>query len=94
MCGWNGYGGMWNGGYGSSWGWVGWIITAVVLVLIFAALIAVVVFAVRYLTGGGHRGPGGHQTRGAEDVLAERFARGEIDENEYRQRVTALREHR
>jgi len=89
MC-WNGYGGMWNGG----WGWIGWIITAVVLVLIFAALIAAVVFAIRYLSGG-HRGLGGSQrARGAEDVLAERFARGEIDADEYRQRVTLLREHR
>ena len=93
MCGWNGYGGMWNGGYGG-WGWVGWIITAIALVLIFATLTAAVVFAVRYFAGGGHRGPGGHQMRGAEDVLAERFAGGEIDEDEYRQRVTALREHR
>ena len=93
MCGWNGYGGMWNGGYGGGWGWVGWIITAVVLVLIFAALIAAVVFAVRYLSG--HRGLGGSQpARGAEDVLAERFARGEIDEDDYRARVTALREDR
>lgn len=63
------------------------------LVLIFATLITAVVFAVRYLSG--HRGLGGsQQARGAEDVLAERFARGEIDEDEYRQRVTALREHR
>ena len=28
----------------------------------------------------------------AEDVLAERFARGEIDEDEYRKRRAALRE--
>jgi putative membrane protein len=27
-------------------------------------------------------------------VLAERFARGEIDDDEYRQRMTTLREHR
>ncbi|MGB8503848.1 MAG: SHOCT domain-containing protein [Mycobacterium sp.] len=93
MCGWNGYGGMWNGGYGSGWGWVGWIITAIVLVVFFAVLITAVVVAARSLTGG-HRGPGGHQVRGAEDVLAERFARGEIDADEYRQRVTLLREHR
>ncbi len=93
MCGWNGYGGMWNGGYGGGWGWVGWIITAVVLVVIFAALITAVVFGVRYLSG--HHGLGdSQQARGAEDVLAERFARGEIDADEYRQRVTLLREHR
>lgn len=93
MCRWNGYGGMWNGGYGG-WGWFGWIITAVVLVVIFAALITAVVFAVRYLSG--HRGDlGGYQqARAAEGVLAERFARGEIDADEYRRRVTLLHEHR
>lgn len=88
MCGWDGGNGwMWNGGWG------GWILTAVVLVVFFALLITAVVVAVRYLGGGGgHRGSA--QARGAEDVLAERFARGEIDDEEYRKRVTLLREHR
>lgn len=95
MCGWGGNGWMMNGGYGGGWGWVGWIVTAVVLVLIFAALITAVVFAVRYFSGDGHRGPGSpQQARSAEDVLAERFARGEIEEDEYRRRMTALHEHR
>ena len=30
---------------------------------------------------------------GAEDVLAERFARGEIDENEYLARLTVIKSH-
>jgi uncharacterized membrane protein len=34
---------------------------------------------------------GGLQRQGAEDVLAERFARGEIDEDEFRRRRDALR---
>lgn len=94
MCGWNGNGWMMNGGYGSGWGWLGWMITAVVLVLVFAALITAVVSAIRYLSGD-HRGAGIPQpARGAEDMLAERFARGEIDEDEFRQRMTALHEHR
>lgn len=92
MCGWNGNGWMCNSGYGVGWGWLGWVITAIVLVVFFAVLITAVVFAVRYLSGG-HRGPG-HQRRGPDDVLAERFARGEIEADEYRQRVAALREHR
>lgn len=93
MCGWGGNGWMWNGGYGGGWGWGGWIVTAVVLVVFFALLITAVVLAVRYLGGGGgHRGSG--QARAVEDVLAERFARGEIDDEEFRKRVTLLREHR
>ena len=93
MCGWGGGNDwMWNGGY-HGWGWGGWILTAVVLVVFFALLITAGVWAVRYLGGGG-----GHRSsasgRGAEDVLAERFARGEIDDEEFRTRVTLLREHR
>ncbi|MGW4033270.1 SHOCT domain-containing protein [Streptomyces sp. NPDC004838] len=30
----------------------------------------------------------------AEDLLAERFARGEIDDDEYKRRLALLREHR
>ncbi|MGO9159049.1 SHOCT domain-containing protein [Mycobacterium sp.] len=92
MCGWGGNGWMWNGG---GWGW-GWIVGAVVLVVLFALVITAVILTVRYFSeGGGHRGPGSpQQARGAEDVLGERFARGEIDEDEYRRRMTTLQEHR
>lgn len=91
MCGWGGNGWMWNGGYGGGWGWVG---TAVVFTLFFAVLITAIALAVRYLSGS-HRDTGtGPQTRAAEDVLGERLARGEIDDDEYRRRMTALREHR
>lgn len=92
MCGWGGNNGwMWNGGYGGGWGWIG---TAVEFTLLFAVLITAIVLAVRYLTGS-HRGGGSMpQGRAAEDVLGERLARGEIDDAEYRQRMTALREHR
>lgn len=93
MCGWGGNGWMWNGGYSGGWGW-SWVLTAVVFTLLFAVLITAIVLAVRYLSGG-HRGAGGaRQARAAEDVLGERLARGEIDDAEYRLRMTALREHR
>ena len=71
-----------NGGYGGGSGWGGWIVTAVVLSVFFALVITAVVVAVRYLAGGGgHRSSG--QARVAEDMLAERFARGEIDEENF-----------
>lgn len=91
MC---GNGGMWHHGYGG-WGWGGWILTAVAMTLFFALVITVVVALVRYL-GGGHRGPaapGALPGRRPEDLLAERFARGEIDDEEYRRRILVLREH-
>ena len=93
MCGWGGNGWMWNGGYGG-WGWAGWIVTAVIAVLFFALLITAIVLTGRYF-GGGHRGmEDSSHTRTAEGLLAERLARGEIDGDEFRQRMTALREHR
>nr|WP_076971309.1 SHOCT domain-containing protein [Streptomyces sparsogenes] len=39
-------------------------------------------------------GEPGWGSRRAEDLLAERFARGEIDEDEYKRRLALLREHR
>jgi putative membrane protein len=83
---------MW---YGGDWGWAGWILMTVGMVAFWALVITVVVLAVRYLAG--PRGTaaslsGSGQAR-AQGVLAERFARGEIDENEYRQRLSLLREY-
>ena len=52
--------------------------------------------AIRYV-GGSHNtasGPPNYGPSRPEDVLAERFARGEIDEDEYRRSVTLLPEHR
>ncbi|WP_234048882.1 SHOCT domain-containing protein [Streptomyces liliifuscus] len=90
---------MWYDG----WGWGGWFAMVIFMVLFWVLVIAGVLVLVRYLTGG-HRphqagpspgtGEAGWGSRRAEDVLAERFARGEIDEDEYKRRLTLLREHR
>ena len=67
------------------WWWVmgiGW--------LVFLALVVVLVFTlVRHVTR--TSGPGSSARRDAEDILAERFAHGDIDEDEYRRRRDALR---
>jgi len=95
MC---GNGGMWHHGYGGwGWGWGSWILTAMILTVFFALVITAIVAAVRYLGGPGrHHGPADHGAqpgRRPEDLLAERFARGEIDDEEYRRRIIVLREH-
>ncbi|KIE23812.1 hypothetical protein LK08_28115 [Streptomyces sp. MUSC 125] len=94
---------MW---YNDGWGWGGWFVMTVLMVLFWAVLIGGVVALVRYFSGTRHHqqpGPqwpsgesrdGGGQDRRAENLLAERFARGEIDEDEYKRRLTTLREHR
>jgi len=59
--------------------------------LLFWALVIVgIVLLVRYLGRTTGRSPGGDQ-RSATRILAERFARGEIDEEEYRRRLETLR---
>ncbi|MEU9759182.1 SHOCT domain-containing protein [Streptomyces sp. NPDC047985] len=87
---------MWYDGWGG-----GWLLMAVIMVVFWSLLIAGIVALTRYLGGGrgnrsgppsGEAGWGGG--RRAEDLLAERFARGEIDEDEYRRRLTVLREQR
>ncbi|MFF3906381.1 SHOCT domain-containing protein [Streptomyces sp. NPDC001848] len=89
---------MWYGG----WGWGGWLLMTLIMILFWGLLIAGVMALTHYLTGSrrGHQpGPrpseeSGWGSRRAEDLLAERFARGEIDEDEYKRRLTVLREHR
>jgi putative membrane protein len=85
---------MWYSGDG--WGWAGWALMTVGMVAFWALVITAVVFGVRYLSGtrGTTANPPGSGPSSAEDLLAERFARGEIDDNEYRQRLSALRDHR
>ena len=91
----DGDGWMWNHGWG--WGWGGWIMMGLLMVVFWAVVITLVILAVRYFAsdrgsvGTSRPGPGPNR---AEDLLAERFARGEIDEDEFRQRMALLREHR
>jgi putative membrane protein len=77
---------MWDGDnhMGGGWWWVmgiGW--------LVFLAFIGLLVYLlVRHHT---HTTTPGRQESTAEQLLAERLARGDIDEDEYRRRRDALR---
>lgn len=82
--------------WGHDWGWGGGIAMGAVMVFFLAALIIALIVAIRYLTAP-QQVPG--QQQGAtpdrsEALLSERFARGEIDEDDYRRRIAVLREHR
>lgn len=73
---------MW---YGPA-GWFGWLMPLVLLVFT-TAVVTLVVLAARYLL----REPRPHTlTDGPERILAERFARGEISAEEYRDRLRTL----
>lgn len=70
------------------WGWGGWL-TMTITMLAFWGLVAwVLVTLVR------QPGSRRHTNRSAEEILAERFARGEIDEEEYNRRRALLRSAR
>ena len=82
---------MMYGWYGGDWGIGAWIVMLLVMVLFWGGLVAFVVFLAR-------RPPGGSVTHSlrpshhdAELILNERFARGEIDAEEYNARRVALR---
>jgi putative membrane protein len=83
---------MW---YGGDWGWGGWVLMTVAMIVFWALLITAVVLLVRYVASPS-RGIGANQgvaQGGAEDVLAQRYARGEIDDDEYRRRLSLIREN-
>jgi putative membrane protein len=71
-------------GFGMGFGWI-WP------VLLLAGVAALVWGLSRAGTGGGRRGPSGHER--AREILQERFARGELTEQEYRDRMRVLDEH-
>lgn len=77
-------GGFGMGG-GMGWGWVFGL-------LVLAGIIALVVVLVRGWDrgGGSPSGPGTHSSQ-AEEILAQRYARGEIHDDEYQRRLRALR---
>lgn len=87
---------MYDGWWGGGWGWGGWLLMSAVMVLFWVAVITAIGLAIRYLVSarGGRGGPPRYEPPRPEDVLAGRFARGEIDEDEYQRRITLLREHR
>ena len=80
-------------GYGIGMGGWGYALMAIGTILFWGAVIYGIVALVRYARRDDpQRGePAGPPAPEPERLLAERFARGEIDEDEYYQRLTSLR---
>ncbi len=76
---------MWSGG------WHGWFFGPIMMIVFIAVVVVVVVLLVRWLGGAGHGGAP-HATLGKAplDILKERFARGEIDKEEFEERRRVL----
>jgi putative membrane protein len=80
----------WDGG----WSWWGWTLMTLVILASWGALAWVVVGVIRdNRTKDARHGEDGSPTASAEQILAERYARGEIDAAEYHQRLDRLRNH-
>ena len=81
---------MW--GYGAGWGWGAWLAMGVSMVVLWGLVIAGGIVLVRSLAGGRNQHPSATRDAlgEAERILADRFARGEIDEDEYRRRTEVL----
>ena len=84
-----GYG---HGMMGEGWGWTGMFFGPVMMLAVLAIIVVVVVLIVRWL-GGGYPSPQtGRQSpeNAALDILKERFARGEIDKEEFEEKRRLL----
>ena len=84
-----------TGGFGMTEGWYGMFFGPVIMIGIVVLIIFLVVALVRGISGISGSSGGGDQGRitmekSALDILKERYARGEIDESEYRERRRIL----
>lgn len=78
----------WNGG----WSWWGWLGMTVTMVIFWGLVIWGIVALIRYLnTPGARDTSSGERSTTPEAILAERFARGEIDDRDYAHKRDILR---
>lgn len=72
-------------------GWMGWFMGPLTMLVFLAIAVAVVVLMVRWLGGVGQVGPHHRpEERPALRILEERYARGEIEKDEFEERRRTL----
>jgi putative membrane protein len=79
--------------YDHNMGWWGYAGMGIGMVLFWALIIVAIVALVRFSMADRQSRPFAPQPS-PEQVLADRFARGEISETEYRERLAVLQDHR
>ena len=75
---------------GGGWGLWG-LVPTIATVVIWALVITAIVLVARYLISSWSASRTAQSTQ-AEDLIAQRYARGEIDDDEYRRRTALLRQ--
>lgn len=72
-------------------GWGGMILGPFMMILLVALIVMIVVLALRWLGSSGHTAtPHGSAPKAPLDILKTRFARGEIDKDEFEDRRRIL----
>jgi putative membrane protein len=71
-----------------AWGWGGMIFGPIMMIVFIALIVAAVVLVIRWTGLGGSAVAGG--AKKARHILDERFARGEIDKDDYEERKRVL----
>jgi putative membrane protein len=77
-------------GWGSGWSVGSWLLMGIGMVVFWGVVVTLVIVLVRRSRGGAEQSVALTHRSSALDILAERFARGEIDEEEYGLRRRAL----
>ncbi len=71
-----------------AWGWGGMIFGSIMMIVFIAVIVGAVVLVIRWTGLGGSAVAGGANK--ARHILDERFARGEIDKDDYEERKRVL----
>ena len=73
-----------------AWGWAGMIFGPLMMIAVLAAVVAAAVLLVRWMGGAPAAGPAPASAKTPLDILNERFAKGEIDTEEFEERRRLL----
>jgi putative membrane protein len=73
--------------WGDGWGWIG---GTLMMLIFWGGLVALVVFLVRGFGSQPFQGQEKRSEPDAQEILAERYARGEISEDEFKERRRVL----
>jgi putative membrane protein len=74
----------WRGDRMDGWGWGGWLLMSIAMVLFWGTVVALGIWFVRSISPHSHHEPGSS----ALDIARDRYARGEISDEEF-QRIKA-----
>lgn len=73
-----------------AWGWAGMIVGPLMMIAVLAAVVAAAVLLVRWMAGTPAAGPALASAMTPLDILNERFAKGEIDKQDFEERARLL----